>query len=183
MNIVISSAHGLKIRGAEGYIDEVDEARKVVDEVAKILKRLGVDVSTFHDNTSKDQQTNLETIVEYHNDQGKHDLDVSIHFNAYEETDKAMGVEVLYVTEDELAKEVSAAIADVAELPDRGAKYRDDLYFLNNTKAPAILIECLFVDSKTDTEHYREYFTDICRAIAYAISGDGGADDELEDAA
>ena len=29
--IIISSGHGKYIRGASGYLDEVDEARRVVD--------------------------------------------------------------------------------------------------------------------------------------------------------
>ena len=33
-NIIISSGHGLKVRGASGILDEVDEARKVVETVA-----------------------------------------------------------------------------------------------------------------------------------------------------
>jgi hypothetical protein len=34
------------------------------------------------------------------------DLDISVHFNAYVETEKPMGCEVLYVTQDELAEDV-----------------------------------------------------------------------------
>ena len=36
----------------------------------------------------------------------------------------------------------------------RGVKNRTDLYWLNKTKAPAILIECCFVDSKTYSDKY-----------------------------
>ena len=70
----------------------------------------GVDVKVFHDDTSHSQNENLETIVNYHNAQTR-DLDVSVHFNAYVETAKPMGVEVLYVTQSALASQVSAAIA------------------------------------------------------------------------
>ena len=38
MRVVISSGHGKHIRGASGYIDEVDEARKVVETVADYLR-------------------------------------------------------------------------------------------------------------------------------------------------
>src|SRR6516165_4978098 len=42
MNVVISSGHSKYVRGASGYIDEVDEARKVVEAVARYLRKLGV---------------------------------------------------------------------------------------------------------------------------------------------
>ena len=54
------SGHGKHIRGASGYIDEVDEARKVVETVADYLRDTGVEVTTYHDNVSDDQSENLE---------------------------------------------------------------------------------------------------------------------------
>ena len=51
-------------------------------------------------------QTNLNTIVNWHNKQTR-ELDVSVHFNAYETTSKPMGTECLYKTQEALAKEVS----------------------------------------------------------------------------
>ena len=51
-SIVISSGHSSIVREAHGVIDEVDEARKVVDKVAEKLSKRGVKVKTFHDNTS-----------------------------------------------------------------------------------------------------------------------------------
>lgn len=170
MQVVISSGHGKYIRGASGILDEVDEARRVVEEVAKNLNRFGVSAITFHDNTSTTQDQNLHTIVDFHNSQ-KRDLDVSVHFNAYEPTDEPMGTECLYVSEDVLADEMSAAISDATDLPDRGAKYRGDLYFLNQTEMPAILIETCFVDSSADAEAYRENFEEVCLAIADTIRG------------
>jgi N-acetylmuramoyl-L-alanine amidase len=170
MNIVISSGHGLKVRGASGYLDEVDEARRVVEQVADLLLKSGLGVKTFHDDISTTQSQNLETIVDFHNEQDR-DLDVSVHFNAYETTTKPMGCEVLYVTQDGLAATLSEAISNAGDLIDRGPKYRSDLYFLNNTEEPAILIETCFVDSSTDAELYRNKFDEICAAIASVLSG------------
>lgn len=171
MRVVISSGHGKYVRGACGFIDEVDEARLVVERVAELLRRTGADVVTFHDDSSTSQDQNLNTIVNFHNGQGDHDLDVSVHFNAYQTTDKPMGTEVLYVTQDELAAEVSAALAEAGDFLDRGPKYRGDLFFLNSTEAPSILIETCFVDSAEDTDRYRMYFNDVCLAIAETIAG------------
>ena len=52
MRVVISSGHGAKVRGASGYIDEVDEARLVVESVADALRESGVEVTTYHDDVS-----------------------------------------------------------------------------------------------------------------------------------
>lgn len=169
MNIVISSGHGLLVRGASGFIDEVDEARKVVEEVAHRLLQLHCGVLTFHDDISQTQSENLEAIVDFHNAQDR-DLDVSVHFNAYTETANPMGCEVLYLTEAEIASRTSNAIAHVGFV-NRGAKQRSDLYFLNETEQPAILIEVCFVDSEADTDLYKQRFDAICRLIAVAISG------------
>ena len=119
-SVVISSGHGKYVRGASGILDEVDEARKVVERLAKELRARGVEVVTFHDDTSHDQNTNLNTIVNFHNEQQR-DLDISVHFNAYEQVSKPMGCEVLYVTQSALAAELSAAIASVGFI-DRGAR-------------------------------------------------------------
>ena len=173
-SIVISSGHGALVRGASGIIDEVDEARRVVEAVADKLVARGVDVKVFHDNSSTSQNENLNTIVDFHNQQTR-ELDVSVHFNAYVETDNPMGVEVLYVTQTALAGELSAAIADAGDFIDRGAKKRTDLFFLNNTEKPALLIETCFVDSSSDCEFYEATFDAICNAIATVLGGEGDA--------
>src|SRR5215472_14297664 len=128
--IAISSGHGLYIRGARGnpvppQLDEVDQARRVVDRVAELIS-----CPKFHDNTSRDQNTNLHTIVNWHNKQSR-DLDVSVHFNCY--NGSAQGTEVLYVTQQSLAGTVSAAMSAAGGFTNRGAKKRTDLFFLNNT--------------------------------------------------
>jgi len=169
-SIVLSSGHGKLIRGAAGVLDEVDEARRVVERVADKLEARGVDVYVFHDNTSTTQSENLECIVAAHNARDRQ-LDVSVHFNAYQPTDKKMGVECLFVTQDELAADLSAAMANVMSLPDRGAKKRTDLYFLSQTDMPSVLIETAFVDSTSDAEAYESNFDAVCEAIATVLGG------------
>src|SRR5436190_3346675 len=169
--ICISSGHGLKIRGAAGPspwgLDEVDEARRVVSRVVELLEEAGGDVVEFHDNTSTTQSQNLSTITTFHNKQER-DLDVSVHFNCYDE--RAHGVEVCYLTQENLAGKISQAIADAAGLTHRGPKYRGDLAFLKNTTKPAVLIEVLFCDNQGDTDAYRSEFNAICEAIARSIA-------------
>jgi N-acetylmuramoyl-L-alanine amidase len=171
MTVVISSGHGLLVRGASGYLDEVDEARSVVEQLAVELQYRGVMVKVFHDDTSHSQNENLNTIVNFHNAQVR-DLDVSVHFNAYEQVSKPMGTEVLYVTQSGLAGQVAAAIAESGKLINRGAKKRTDLFFLNSTEMPSILIEVCFVDSEADAELYKTHFKAICAGIADVLGGD-----------
>lgn len=177
--IAISSGHGKYVRGAAGIIDEVDEARRVVEHLADDLRARDVEVAVFHDDTSHSQNENLNTIVDFHNREER-ELDISVHFNAYEQVEKPMGTEVLYVTQGTLAGQVSAAIAGCGFI-NRGGKKRTDLFFLNNTEMPAILIEVCFVDSEADTDVYEMQFNSICEAIAEVLGGeeeDGG--DEIE---
>jgi N-acetylmuramoyl-L-alanine amidase len=168
MKIVISSGHSTKCQGASDILNEVTEATKVVDRVAELLAIAGVHVEVFHDTVSDDQSENLNRIVDFHNGETR-DLDISVHFNCYDGT--ASGTECLYVTQKDLAAEVSALIAYVAGFKNRGAKHRDDLFFLNNTDEPAILIEVCFVDSALDADLYERNFDEICEAIAEVVSG------------
>ena len=174
MRIVISSGHGKHIRGASGILDEVNEARRVVERTADLLRNYDTEVVTFHDDVSTTQDENLHRIVDFHNSQQR-DLDVSVHFNAYEPTTKPMGTEVLYVSQDVLAADLSLEMAGAMGLPDRGAKYRDDLYFLNQTEMPAVLLETCFVDSEADASAYEFHFNNLCKAIAATL-----VDDEVE---
>lgn len=177
MRVVISAGHGKYVRGASGYLDEVDEARRVVAETAQFLTDQSVSVMTYWDDVSRTQAENLRRIVDFHNSKTR-DLDISIHFNANETTDKPRGTEVLYVSQTgfEHADEVVDAIALASGLTNRGPKKRENLYFLNNTEEPAILIEVCFVDSSTDAEIYRAKFSAICEAIARSISGEDTGD-------
>ena len=182
MRIAISSGHGLYVRGARGIIDEVDEARKVTDRVAALLRDAGVGVSVFHENSARTVSDNIGAIVRHHNSQTR-DLDVSIHFNSTATgliEERAIGVEVLHHTNDQttriLAGRVARAISDASGLllrhqRDSGAVARSNLSFLNNTTAPAILVEVCFVVSRTDVRLYQQFFEEICIAIASAVSG------------
>jgi len=169
--VAISSGHGLHIRGASGspvppQLDEVNEARRIVDRVAETLG-----CPKFHDNTSTSQSQNLDAIVAWHNKQTR-DLDVSVHFNAYD--GNAHGTEVLYVSSAglELATPVCNAICDAGNFTNRGAKKRTDLAFLNGTDETAILIETCFCDNTSDSNSFNANFEAICRAIAEEISGE-----------
>ena len=165
----ISSGHSINCQGAADIINEVTEARKVVDRVYEIIKASEKQCYKYHDTSSSSTQ-NLVNIVNWHN--GFNDgVDVSIHFNAYAHVDKPMGTEVCYYSNSSLATAVSKEIATAGGFIDRGAKQRTGLYFLKHTNKPAILIEVCFVDSVADVNLYRANFERICQAIAKTLIG------------
>lgn len=180
MRIAISSGHSTKCQGAIGYLNEVNEATRAVDRIYEIWQENGVECVKFHDTISDDSSENLNRITNWHNDQTR-DLDVSVHLNAYNSTSKPMGSECLYVTQSALSATVASAMAGALGLPNRGAKYRDDLFVLNNTDEPAILLECCFVDSTADAEAWRENFEEFCQATAAAIAGDAMQPPDIDD--
>jgi len=165
MKFVISSGHAKYVQGASHYINEVDEARKVVEAVAEVLEDNGHEVITYHDNESTSQSENLDRIVDFHNAQGPRDLDISVHFNAYVPTEGPMGTEVLYLTQETVATSVVNTLAAAGNFVNRGIKKRTDLAFLNGCDEPAILIEVCFVDSESDVANYKENFEEICEAL------------------
>ena len=167
--INISSGHSINCQGASGYVNEVAEARKVVDRVYEMCKAVGIEVYKYHDTASSSSQ-NLANIVNFHN-RFKDGIDVSIHFNAYQTTSNPMGVEVCYYSQSSVASSVSSAIAQASGLKNRGAKERKGLYFLKHTNKPAILIEVCFCDSKADVDLYHRNFDAICATIVKALTG------------
>ena len=167
----ISSGHSINCQGASDIINEVEEAIKVVDRVCDLVKETGKKCNKYHD-TASSSNTNLSNIVKFHNGY-KDGVDVSIHFNCVSgRREEGIGVEVLYYnTTKELANEMAKNISNASGLINRGAKQRTGLYFLKNTKKPAILIEVCFVNSVKDVEIYRSKFEDICKTIAETLIG------------
>ena len=190
MRIAVSAGHGLHIRGAEGPppwgLDEYDQNVRVGKRVVQDLNSIaGISAEFFTDLVSDNQDENLSRLVAWHNNSafegtgGDDRLDVSIHFNAYENTTTTpRGTECWYYSQDGLAGEVATAIARASGLIDRGGKWTEGLYFLNHTDAPAILIEVCFCDSKPDCDLYDANFDAICHAIADAITDTQGDEGE-----
>lgn len=104
------------------------------------------------------------------------DLDVSIHFNAGARDSagngKTTGTEVLVYNAAGAAKQAAERVcASISSLgfKNRGIKANTSLYFLRKTKAPAMLIECCFVDDKDDVQLYDAQ--KMAEAIVYGITG------------
>ncbi len=80
---------------------------------------------------------------------GDFDLVMELHLNS-SSSKTANGTEVLYVSDTgkKYAEAIEKQLATVFR--SRGAKYRDDLYILNQTNAPAVILETFFCTSKDD---------------------------------
>ncbi len=108
-------------------------------------------------NNGTSQGDVLRKICAKYNTVADADLHISIHFNSGRGDKKGDGriggTEVL-LTENVADKgDIARRICNQMEhlgFTNRGVKTRTDLYFLNHTKAPAILIETCFVDDKDD---------------------------------
>jgi len=177
--IAISSGHGKYIRGAKGIIDEVDEARRVTDRVAQILRARGHECVVFHDDVSRTVDDNLNAIVNWHREQDG-DRDALVHFNAWHTPD-AHGTEAIF--RDVCDKLFVAGVAEsMSKVGFRlrpaqngssmqGAVQRSDLRVLNSlTDREKVLIEVCFVTSPRDVQIYAEHFESLCKHIADALA-------------
>lgn len=153
MRINIHGGHSLKCRGASGYLDEVNEDRKVKNRVIELLRANGHTVYDCTDDNGTTQNANLRAIVNKCNSHSV-DLDVSIHLNAGGGT----GTEVYIYNSKSKAKDEATRIAEKISnalgIRNRGVKTSTNLYVLRKTKSPALLVECCFVDNSKDKAHW-----------------------------
>lgn len=169
MRINVHGGHSLKCRGASGYLDEVNEDRKVKNRVIELLRENGHTVYDCTDDNGTTQNANLRAIVNKCNSHSV-DLDVSIHLNAGGGT----GTEVYIYNSKSKAKDEATRIAEKISntlgIRNRGVKERTNLYVLRNTKSPALLVECCFVDNSNDKEHWNA--ESCAKAIVEGILND-----------
>ena len=174
MKINVHAGHnpdGMKACGAVGIIKESTEARKVKDNLIKYLTAQG---HTVYDCTVDDGTSQSDVLTKIVNKCNAHtvDIDVSIHFNAGAKdlfgNKKTTGVEVLVydVKNSQIATRIANRVSDLG-FTNRGVKSRKDLYVLKKTKAPALLVECCFVDDKDDCDIYDA--NKMAKAIAEGI--------------
>lgn len=171
MNFNIHAGHnpdGKVGSGAVGYIKESTEARNVTRDVIAELKIRGHNAYDCTCNNGTGQTDVLRKICAKAN-QRKVDLDISIHFNS--SNGQGNGTEVLYKTSNgsKWATKVQKAIVKECGFKDRGIEKRDNLYYLNNTKNVAILIEVCFVDNKNDVNKYNS--KKVAKAIVDGLVG------------
>lgn len=172
MKIAINPGHTLDGQpgsGAVGIKSESLENRKVGDLVISMLKKLGHTVVDCRVDKASSQSAYLKKCVNIANE-SKADMFVSIHFNALNTS--AKGSEV-YIYSDRSKVKTSAQniLNEIVKLGfiSRGVKSNDGLYVLSNTNMPALLIECCFIDNKTDMSIYNHEA--MAKAIVKGITG------------
>ncbi|WP_368240714.1 N-acetylmuramoyl-L-alanine amidase [Clostridium paraputrificum] len=114
---------------------------------------------------------------------GNVDIFISIHHNS---CPGGYGSESLCIKggqQNALSERLSKVILEeVCKLGfrNRGVKDRRDLYVINNTTMPAIIVECAFVDSAKDMNGYdsekmaEAIFRGVCRFYGISVSGGEG---------
>ena len=162
--------------GASDLLDESTQARYIAKKVIKLLKKNGIKAVNCTVNNGTNQGDVLHKICAKCNSVSDADLHISIHFNAGRDDrkgdGKTGGTEVL-LTENisdkgDIAKRICNQMAKLG-FTNRGVKINRNLYFLNHTKAPAILIETCFVDDKDDYMLYTSDRDAVAEAIVRAV--------------
>ena len=170
MNICIVAGHTTtgKGTGAVGYINESTENRILAKKITEYIKKTGHNCDYYEVNKS---DTYLKDQVNFANKK-VYSLVVQIHFNAGGGT----GTETLYrsTSGKKYANQVNKKLSTIYK--NRGIKHDINdvgrkLYWLTNTKYPAILIETCFVDSKADTDKYVNNKDATAKLIAEGIIG------------
>ena len=188
MRINVHAGHnpdGKVACGAVGLIKESTENRRVKDEVISQLRQLGHSVYDCTVDNGTSASDVLKKIVEKCNAHTV-DLDVSIHFNsgAADKTGNGSttGSEAYVYSTSSKAKSYAEKVCqEIADLgfKNRGVKCSTSLYVLKNTKAPAMLIECCFVDDRDDVQLYD--YKDMASAIVKGITGQSVQSEEEPD--
>lgn len=142
--------------GAVGIRKEDDLNRLVGNALISKLRERGIKVVNCTPNTAKSLNDSLYQRAITANNSGA-TLFVSIHHNA---CPGGYGSEVLCIKNNYqggLSRKVGEAILNELSslgLKNRGVKDRRDLYVINNTSMPALIVECAFVDSSSDMKNY-----------------------------
>lgn len=140
-----TSADGRKYGGCNEY----KWCKVFSKQVASVLKKNGHAVKRIVCPEKKFTSSTQEKAYKLNLiNPGNYDLVIELHLNS--SIPAAKGVEVLYKSDagKKYAKKIQKQLATV--FSDRGIKKRDDLYMLNGTKPPALIIETFFCTNKGD---------------------------------
>lgn len=160
--------------GASDYIDESTEDRIIVKKVIALLKKHNIKAYDCTVNNGKSQNDVLKKICDKCNAKER-DLDISVHFNAAGHTKKdgkTLGTEVWVKSLDGIRGNVAKRICNQLSkigFKNRGVKISNNLYVLNHTNKPAILIEVCFVTDYDDAKLYNENKDEVAKRIVNAI--------------
>ncbi len=165
--VVIDAGHGGKDPGAKA-VDGTYEKNYNID----VARRLDKKLKELGFSTIMTREEDIYTTLQERTDAANWnyaDFFISIHFNAY--MNKAKGIETLYypntpteaysINNKDIASIFQEEILKALKRPSRGVISRPDLFVLNKTKMPAMLMELGFLTNKEELsfikkESYRE---------------------------
>lgn len=187
MTIVIDAGHGGEDCGAIGVsgIYEKDINLAVAYELGRILSDNGFavvytrteDKLLYKDDENikglrkiSDLKNRCKIVADYPNA-----LFVSIHMNSYADS-KYSGLQVYYSGNNEqsyaLAASIQSTVREALQASNnRKVKLGKNIYVLENTYNPSVLVECGFLTNREECEKLsqKEYQNALCLAIAQGI--------------
>ena len=155
MKIGLRGGHSKKAQGAVGIVNEYEQMQKFYTHVSKLLTEYGHTVVDCNSNGVTSSEELKEGVTKANN--ANVDLFISLHMNAYDGT--ANGTECIVYSESSRSYSYAERICEnFASLgfKNRGVKM-NSLYEMKNIKAPNIIFEICFLDSKTDIDIYNKY--------------------------
>lgn len=169
ITIAINAGHTIKGKGkgANGYIDEGKETRKVVAALIPLLEAKGHKVVNATVDTAWTNSAYLRKAVDIAN-KSKADLFVSIHFNA----GGGKGCEA-FTWRGKKVKQAVNICDNLAKegFRNRGVKDGSGFYVIKKSTMTAILVEVCFVDNRVDYDLYKKVgIANIAKAIADGIA-------------
>lgn len=152
--------------GAVGLLNESKENRRVGLVLIQKLRDLGHTVVDCSCNSANNVDSQLVAIV---NKANSHNLDLflSLHLNA----GGGKGAEIYSYNGNAYANNLINTYCEETGFVNRGHK-NANFYVLRATKAPAILLEMCFVDTKSDADLWNSLTPDfIANAICKGLTG------------
>lgn len=169
MKIAIDVGHAYNSGARSNGLEEHELASALARLLADYLNSDGSHSATIVDFPELSNSADLAATVRHINSHD-YDLSVSLHFD-YSDNPAARGAHVIYTSDRgrEFASRVAAKLCPL--LPGRANQIvrRSNLYVLNKTTCPAILIECGFLSSPHDAAFLRDELYRVARAIASAL--------------
>ena len=168
MKIGLRGGHSKKAQGAVGIVNEYEQMQKFYTHLSKLLTEYGHTVVDCNSNGATSSEELSEGARKANN--ADVDLFISLHMNAFD--GKANGTECIVYSKSSksysYAKRICENFASLG-FKNRGVKI-NSLYEMKNIKAPNIIFEICFCDSKTDIDIYNKYSWEhlahkLCNAI------------------
>lgn len=175
--VVVDAGHGGQESGATyGGVKEKDINLKIARYVENELEKNGVRVYMTRNSdvtTSLAYRTTLANSVNA-------DLFVSVHNNAMTNKSTINGTEVLYptstikrngITAYSLAKKLQSTVSNEAGTYNKGIINRNNLYVLNKTNMPAVIVEVAYMTNYNDLRKLKDenFLEKAGKAIAKGV--------------